>query len=112
MKSELERGRLAFSLAILLILCSTNIYRGIAFPLNANKNISSIDDYISESIGEEESLMESEVSRRFLVEDPNYLSYRGLQTQPVCNEKIYGNCLKAVAKDTRPCTEYNRCKRG
>ncbi|EOY03754.1 Rapid ALkalinization Factor - like 3 [Theobroma cacao] len=39
------------------------------------------------------------------------ISYGSLQKPPVCNANEYGNCIKPVDEDNRPCTVYNRCKR-
>jgi hypothetical protein len=59
---------------------------------------------------EEEFSMESEVHQRLLASQGNYINYRSLERQPVCNAQIYGNCAKPVNGNSRPCTYYNRCK--
>ena len=41
----------------------------------------------------------------------NNISYGSLPKPPVCNANQYGNCIKPVDEDYRPCTVYNRCKR-
>ncbi|KAL9381069.1 hypothetical protein Peur_026726 [Populus x canadensis] len=61
---------------------------------------------------EEEFSMESEVHQRLLADPPQYINYRSLERQPICNAQIYGDCAKPINPNTRPCTYYNRCKRG
>ncbi|MBA0548273.1 hypothetical protein Golob_019381 [Gossypium lobatum] len=39
------------------------------------------------------------------------ISYGSLPGQPVCKADKYGDCIKPVGEDNRPCTVYNRCKR-
>ncbi|MFQ6663554.1 hypothetical protein Gotur_031041 [Gossypium turneri] len=39
------------------------------------------------------------------------ISYGSLPRQPVCKADKYGDCIKPVGEDNRPCTVYNRCKR-
>ncbi|PHT55173.1 SPX domain-containing protein 4 [Capsicum baccatum] len=46
-----------------------------------------------------------------LASDGNTISYKGLQRPPVCNEKIYGNCIGEKKPGQRPCNYYNYCKR-
>ncbi|PHU25406.1 Protein RALF-like 27 [Capsicum chinense] len=46
-----------------------------------------------------------------LASDGNTISYKGLQRPPVCNEKIYGNCIGEKNPGQRPCNYYNYCKR-
>ncbi|MCD9639714.1 hypothetical protein HAX54_024420 [Datura stramonium] len=41
----------------------------------------------------------------------NTLSYKGLQRPPVCNAKIYGQCIGDKGSEKRPCTYYNNCIR-
>ncbi|KAJ4849029.1 hypothetical protein Tsubulata_038058 [Turnera subulata] len=80
-------------------------------PVNESDNMMlSSYESVGKSIGEEEFLMESDTSRRFLGYDGKTISYKGLGKPAVCNEKIAGNCLKAYGKQNRPCTYYNRCK--
>ncbi|KAH0717381.1 hypothetical protein KY290_013843 [Solanum tuberosum] len=45
-----------------------------------------------------------------LAGDVNHLTYPTLQTPPICNEKVYGNCIGDRKSVQRPCTEYNYCK--
>uniref|UniRef100_A0A3N7G4N9 Uncharacterized protein n=1 Tax=Populus trichocarpa TaxID=3694 RepID=A0A3N7G4N9_POPTR len=56
--------------------------------------------------------MESEVHQRLLASQGNYINYRSLERQPICNAQIYGNCAKPINGYSRPCTCYNRCKHG
>ncbi|KAJ6421523.1 hypothetical protein OIU84_028820 [Salix udensis] len=60
---------------------------------------------------EEEFSMDSEVHQRLIASQNPFISYRSLEQQPICNAKIYGNCVKPVNPGSRPCTYYNRCKR-
>jgi hypothetical protein len=61
---------------------------------------------------EEEFSMESEVHQRLLAYPGNHINYKTLERQQVCNAQMYGSCVKPINRDSRPCTYYNRCKRG
>ncbi|XVE78544.1 hypothetical protein DITRI_Ditri13aG0153900 [Diplodiscus trichospermus] len=39
------------------------------------------------------------------------ISYGSLPKPPVCNANQYGDCVKPINEDNRPCTVYNRCNR-
>ncbi|KAJ9683069.1 hypothetical protein PVL29_018874 [Vitis rotundifolia] len=67
---------------------------------------------ISDCIGEQEFLIGFEVKGRSLAQNPPYISYGSLQRPAVCNERIYGNCLTPKPGKVRPCSYYDRCKRG
>ncbi|KAL3376457.1 hypothetical protein AABB24_003071 [Solanum stoloniferum] len=42
----------------------------------------------------------------------NYLSLKVIKdTPPICNEKVYGNCIGDKKPGQRPCTYYNNCRR-
>ncbi|KAG4191244.1 hypothetical protein ERO13_A07G079500v2 [Gossypium hirsutum] len=99
--------------SLLLINNSVTKSAALAFP-ESKPNTTKYDETIGEFIEDEEQVVlfgESEVKRRRLAADTP-ISYRGLQRQPVCNAYIYGNCIKPAGPDYRPCTTYNRCKRG
>ncbi|KAC3473548.1 hypothetical protein FH972_027197 [Carpinus fangiana] len=93
------------SFAVFLISLATNVSAAAA-TLDGNTSFSWT---VSEFIGEEGvPLMESEVSRSLLgihLKDP-------LKRPPVCNAKIYGNCIMLTGDRYRPCDYFNRCKRG
>ncbi|CAI9781753.1 unnamed protein product [Fraxinus pennsylvanica] len=58
----------------------------------------------------EEFLMESEISRRILVEGNGYQPLNPIKH--FCDEKIYGSCLgepNTMFKTNRPCTFQNLC---
>ncbi|XVE78545.1 hypothetical protein DITRI_Ditri13aG0154000 [Diplodiscus trichospermus] len=42
----------------------------------------------------------------------HHICYGAVQRPPVCNGNIYGNCIAPVGPYYRPCTYYDRCKRG
>ncbi|CAN4081634.1 unnamed protein product [Withania somnifera] len=41
----------------------------------------------------------------------NTISLKTLQPPPICNEKVYGNCIGEKKSGQRPCTYYNHCIR-
>ncbi|KAG5621517.1 hypothetical protein H5410_006735 [Solanum commersonii] len=42
----------------------------------------------------------------------NYLTFKVVKdTPPICNEKVYGNCIGDKKPGQRPCTYYNNCRR-
>jgi hypothetical protein len=94
----------AVSFAVLLISLATNV-SAAANTLDGNTNFPRT---VAEFIREGEPLMESEVSRRLLV---GTMSPGPLQRGPICNAKIYGNCIVSIGLYHRPCTTYNRCDR-
>ncbi|CAL5342391.1 unnamed protein product [Camellia sinensis] len=63
-----------------------------------------------EGEGEEELLMESEMTRRFLASNQKFISLGTLGRPPVCKTMIYGNYIGQANNYKRPCTTYNRCK--
>ncbi|KDP24282.1 hypothetical protein JCGZ_25578 [Jatropha curcas] len=109
--------RLSLSLLLIILIICTNTSR-IKAATSTHKTISgSWNGSITESISEEEQLMESEVSQSLLqanYQATRYISYRALsEKQQYCSEGIYGNCLGALlVQKTARCTFYNRCKRG
>ncbi|XP_044506794.1 protein RALF-like 27 [Mangifera indica] len=105
-------SRFPFAVSLMILFITTNLWATIAFEVVFNTNTTSFGVAIGEEQEEEEFLMESEVSRRLLAAPPvNPLSYNALKTKEVCNAKIYGNCIKPISGNNRPCTYYNRCKR-
>uniref|UniRef100_A0A5B7AML5 Putative RALF-LIKE 27 family protein n=1 Tax=Davidia involucrata TaxID=16924 RepID=A0A5B7AML5_DAVIN len=112
MGMELKRSPiLCFYFTVLVIFLVTDLCTAasIESSMSNNKCNGTVAECITE---EEEFLMESEVSRRLLAGQPKKLSYKALEKPPVCNPMIYGDCIKSVNGDNRPCTLYNRCKRG
>ncbi|KAJ4707264.1 protein RALF-like 27 [Melia azedarach] len=112
MGTEINRRCLRFCLAIflLMILFGPRLSRA-AIDMDISFNNVSAADFIGEV--EEEFLMDSEVNHRLLAgAGGKPISYRSLERQGFCNAKIYGDCIKAINGDNRPCTYYNRCKRG
>ncbi|XP_020551454.1 uncharacterized protein LOC110012400 [Sesamum indicum] len=61
---------------------------------------------------DEEFLMESETSRRLLVNEPKTYFGRALQPPPICDAKVVGNCFPEprAIDDRRHCT-VNDCGR-
>lgn len=104
-----------FLASVLLILFSTSLSTA-ALP-ESQTNTSKYDVTMAEYIESEEKVYfgESGIEQRFLAgySSPNkYISYRGLERPPICNANIYGNCIKPIGNEYRPCTVYTRCKRG
>ncbi|OMP10207.1 hypothetical protein COLO4_04719 [Corchorus olitorius] len=100
-----------FTLATLLLI-STSVSRATASESEGNATL--ISEYIE---GEEEGMFfgGSGAKQRILQGfffSARYISYRSLEKPPVCNENIYGNCIQPINKNLRPCTIYQRCKRG
>lgn len=120
-KEKIKRGTMGyFPLFILasLLLINNSVTKSaaLAFP-ESRPNTTKYDETIGEFIEDEEQVVlfgESEVKQRSLAAAANSkrISYGALQRQPVCNANIYGNCIKPAGADNRPCTTYNRCKRG
>ena len=100
MAAESKISLLGLSSAVVLILLITS--KAGAVPLYGNT-----------SGGEAEQTKESDQT----CPDPNvriskiYVSGRALRRTPVCNGKIYGNCIVPVGSGDRPCNYYNRCIR-
>ncbi|OAY56942.1 hypothetical protein MANES_02G057600v8 [Manihot esculenta] len=96
-----KRGCFTLSVAIMVILlCSTGLTRTWAALLDTNRNISWNDV----------SIKEEEIHQKLVLNNPRYIFYITLQPQPFCNEKLYGNCLKAFATVKSRCTYYVRCR--
>ena len=109
MGTQLRKGCFAVCFAVILISFGTNVSVAAA-ALEANPNVS-CDATIAECNGDEELLMESEVSRRILA--GRKITYNGFNPgKQVCNAQLYGNCIQAINMRTRPCAIYNRCQRG
>ncbi|KAF3958181.1 hypothetical protein CMV_016889 [Castanea mollissima] len=109
MGTQLRKGCFALCFAVILISFGTNMSVAAA-ALEANPNFS-CDATIAECNGDEELLMESEVSRRILADGKS--TYNGLKPEkPFCNAQLFSNCIEAINMKTRPCTMYNRCQRG
>ncbi|KAJ9147501.1 hypothetical protein P3X46_029655 [Hevea brasiliensis] len=106
MATASKKGRVTLCLAILLVVfCSTGISTSRAALLDAVRNISCNG---RERIADE-SIKEKEI-QTLLVGDPRYYSYRALRPQPFCNERLYGNCLRALSSSKSRCTYYIRCR--
>ncbi|KAJ9129103.1 hypothetical protein P3X46_034124 [Hevea brasiliensis] len=107
-----KRGCMAMSLAFMLHIAffSTCISTSRAVLLNGNINFSWNGEGVADESIKEEIFMESHASQRLLADDAPHLSLNALGKPPVCNEKKYGNCLKAIAEDKSRCTYYNRCR--
>ena len=109
MGSQLSKGCFEVCFAVILISFGTNVSVAAA-TLEANPNVS-CDATIAECNGDEELLMESEVSRRILADGK--ITYNGFKPEkPFCNAQLYSNCIEAINMKTRPCAKYNRCQRG
>lgn len=107
MGTQLRKGCFAVCFAVILISFGTSV---VAAALEANPNVS-CDATIAECNGDEELLMESEVSRRILADGK--ITYNGFKPEkPFCNAQLYSNCIEAINMKTRPCAKYNRCQRG
>ncbi|CAK9179477.1 unnamed protein product [Ilex paraguariensis] len=107
-----KRVCLFISIAVVLIVLSTNIQTADCSEIK--KGSSWCNGTITDSTEEDdqEFLMESEVSRRILLNN-NKISSKSLkQTSAVCDTDRYGNCIGPMGKYSRPCTYENRCKRG
>ncbi|KAK8532325.1 hypothetical protein V6N13_131658 [Hibiscus sabdariffa] len=104
-----------FLASLLLILLSSSLGLAKAALSKIKTNTKAYDETIGGFIEDQEedwSFGGSDMEQRILVSGPNHLSYKGLEKPPVCNADIYGNCIKPIGKDNRPCTVYTRCKRG
>ncbi|XP_044506792.1 protein RALF-like 27 [Mangifera indica] len=105
-------SRFPFAVSLMILFITTNLWATIAFEVVINNNTTSFGVAIGEEQEEEEFLMESEVSRRLLAASAvNHITFDSLEMPAVCNAKIYGNCIKPISGNNRPCTYYNRCKR-
>ena len=71
----------------------------------------------SDEVKEEETWIETQSntmrasSLQQVMVKGNNISYGSLPRPPVCNANQYGNCIKPVDENNRPCTVYNKCKR-
>ena len=93
MGTQLRKGCFAVCFAVILISFGTNVSVAAA-ALEANPNVS-CDATIAECNGDEELLMESEVSRRILA--GSKITYKGFKPEKqVCNAQLYGNCIQAI----------------
>lgn len=114
MAAASKRGCVALYLAIMLQIASFSAVTSTSSTilLNGNINISLIGESVADESIKEEIFMESHASQRLLAGDnDHHINLKTLVKQPVCNEKIYGSCLKGLAgqKDAH-CTYYNKCR--
>ncbi|KAL7185822.1 hypothetical protein ACSBR2_027728 [Camellia fascicularis] len=65
--------------------------------------------FADEGEGEEELLMESEMTRR-VASNQKFISLGTLGRPPVCKTTIYDNCIGQANNYKQSCTTYNRCK--
>lgn len=110
-KKEMKTGSMGFfpvfSLACLLVfLISTGASKAALVESRANSTT------YDETIADQYIEGEEEVQRVLAGYPPRYISYGSLEKPPICNANIYGNCIKPIGKNDRPCTAYTRCKRG
>ncbi|KAJ9173167.1 hypothetical protein P3X46_016331 [Hevea brasiliensis] len=112
MKADVKiQGRwFRFSLTVLhLVLIIACI--SVAAPLIGYTN-----SFCNATIGEchEETMyVESDVCSipQFSSQQTRYISYGSFGRQPICNGRIYGNCLRpAGSNKSRSCTYYTRCR--
>ncbi|KAJ6684405.1 PROTEIN RALF-LIKE 27-RELATED [Salix viminalis] len=94
------------SLTILLVSAITSTSTAAVLKRNSSPIFATIGEG-----NEEEFSMDSEVHQRLIASQGQFIAYRSLEQQPVCNAQIYGNCVKPINPGSRPCTYYNRCKR-
>ncbi|CAK7335352.1 unnamed protein product [Dovyalis caffra] len=99
---------LSLTILLVLVIASTST----AASLKGNTN--PICNATIGECSEEEFSLESEVYQRLLANQAGkYINYASLvQNQRVCDARIYGDCAKPINGNSRPCTYYNRCKRG
>ncbi|KAI3926137.1 hypothetical protein MKW98_028273 [Papaver atlanticum] len=104
------------ALLVLLVLQQVIVDTSNAeFTKKSRKNCSDSSSLIGECNGEEEMLMDSEVSRRFLAE-VNGISYKAIRKdRPVCGageHRSYRDpCTpQSVHKYTRGCEKANQCR--
>ncbi|XP_039043673.1 protein RALF-like 27 [Hibiscus syriacus] len=109
----MKRGSMGFfSSFFLTCLLLTLFSSSLAKAAVSKTNTTSYDETIGGLIEDQEEEELLFLEQRVLVSGPNYISYKGLERPPVCNANIYGNCIKPIGKNYRPCTVYTRCKRG
>lgn len=109
MRIQLKGVGIYLAFAVLVIVSTAEMERQWESLESSKDHV--CNGTISDCIGEQEFLIGFEVKRRSLAQNP-YISYGALQKPPVCNAKIYGNCLTPKPGYKRPCSYYNRCKRG
>ncbi|OVA05696.1 Rapid ALkalinization Factor [Macleaya cordata] len=123
---ELQQTFLLLDLLFLLVLCVAHINLAnatqiISFEYDQRGGGGACNASIGECNAEEEEemLMESEISRRFMAEQKKYITPGVLKKdQPACGGdgrgQSYtngGSCLgRPVNPETRPCYKYYRCR--
>ncbi|GKV50161.1 hypothetical protein SLEP1_g56874 [Rubroshorea leprosula] len=104
MRTEMKRRCLELlTLAVLLILLTGEVAEAASTTrgsINATR--------ISEFIGDQEFLLESEVNARILASDPP-LIYRTNMKPAICKDKVYANCLPVGGRPDR-CSPYDHCR--
>ncbi|MCL7039351.1 hypothetical protein MKW94_004606 [Papaver nudicaule] len=121
MVKRCKRSSVIITLLTLLLLQLVVIDASSAeFTKNSRINCSDSSSLLAECNEEEEMLMESEVSRRFLAEVENFISYRSVRKSdsPACGgageHKPYGGkCTPHAAnKYDRSCEKVYKCRTG
>ena len=110
MRIQLKERGICLIFAVLVIV-STAEMEGKSESIEIGKD-HACNGTIMDCIGEEELLIGFEGNGRSLAQNPNHISYDSLQRPPICNAKIYGNCIIPKSGYQRPCSLYNRCNRG
>ncbi|XP_034705858.1 protein RALF-like 33 [Vitis riparia] len=110
MRIQLKGVGIYLAFAVLVIVSTAEMERQWESLESSKDHV--CNGTISDCIGEQEFLIGFEVKGRSPAQNP-HITYRGIQMRPpVCNGNIYGNCIAPKSGYKRPCSYYNRCKRG